>query len=165
MKKYYIGVDNGTTGSIGIIDDRGAEYKYLLPPTIKQLHYTKKIKNITRYDRKELKKIFEVIKDEIIKVVIERPYTGSFVNTVAVAAMAYESIMGILEELELSYEIIDSREWQKAMLPKGIKGTPQLKKASMDVGVRLFPKDKDAIKKHKDADGILIAEYARRAKL
>jgi hypothetical protein len=44
------------------------------------------------------------------------------------------------------------------LLPKGIKGSDELKKASLDVGVRLFPK----LPLKKDADGILIAEYMRR---
>ena len=32
----------------------------------------------------------------------------------------------------------------------------------MNVGLRLFPSQEDLIRKHKDADGMLIAEWARR---
>lgn len=55
----------------------------------------------------------------------------------------------------------DSKHWQRILLPKGAKG-PELKKASMDIGCRLFPEHEKLIRKHKDADGLLIAEWARR---
>ena len=48
---------------------------------------------------------------------------------------------------------------QKDMLPKGCKGE-ELKKASLDIGNRLFPSFKTV--KHPDRDGLLIAEWARR---
>jgi len=47
------------------------------------------------------------------------------------------------------------------LLPQGIKGD-ELKVASKDIGCRLFPEHTELIVKHKDADGILIAEYCRR---
>ena len=47
------------------------------------------------------------------------------------------------------------------MLPKGCKGA-ELKAASKDVGIRLFPQHKEIIVKQKDADSLLIAEWARR---
>ena len=55
-----------------------------------------------------------------------------------------------------------NKEWQKTMLPQGLKGSDQLKKASMDVGKRLFPCLSAIIDKHKDADGLLMAEHFRR---
>ena len=65
----------------------------------------------------------------------------------------------------LSKDFCDSKQWQKMLLPSGIKGSTELKKASMDIGCRLFPQHSDLIKKQKDADGLLIAEWARRSKL
>ncbi|MHC4574386.1 MAG: hypothetical protein ACYS76_09695 [Planctomycetota bacterium] len=50
------------------------------------------------------------------------------------------------------------------MLPKGCK-KEELKKASIDIGCRLFPYHKEQIIKHKDADSLLIAEWARRKNL
>jgi hypothetical protein len=50
------------------------------------------------------------------------------------------------------------------MFPKGLKGI-ELKKASMDIGIRLFPHLEEVIIKQKDADGLLIAEWARRNNL
>jgi len=63
-----------------------------------------------------------------------------------------------LEDAQWPYEYIDSKEWQKVLLPKGIKGSDELKKASLDIGKRMFP----TLKIKKDADGLLIAEYLRR---
>ena len=54
--------------------------------------------------------------------------------------------------------------WQKKLLPQGCKGE-DLKRASEDIGLRLFPSLRPVIKKHKDADALLIAEWARREDL
>ena len=51
------------------------------------------------------------------------------------------------------------------MLPSGIKGSKELKEASLQVGIRMFPFLKETIKKQKDADGILIAKYMQRKQL
>lgn len=48
------------------------------------------------------------------------------------------------------------------LLPKGISGE-ELKKASLDIGGRLFPQFKEY--NHPDRDSLLIAEYARRKNL
>ena len=79
--------------------------------------------------------------------------------------MCFEAQLGIIEDLQLAYQIIDSREWQRVFLPEGIKGAAELKKASLDCGLRLFPKCADMIQKQKDADALFIAEYARRKNL
>jgi hypothetical protein len=65
----------------------------------------------------------------------------------------------------MKYRIIyiDSKEWQKEMLPKGVKGSDELKKLSLDIGNRLFPQFRDF--KHPDRDSLLICEYARRKNL
>ena len=57
-------------------------------------------------------------------------------------------------------EYVDSKKWQKALLPIGIKGSEELKKASLEVGKKLFPTIN--FKGFKDADALLIAEFYRR---
>jgi hypothetical protein len=74
------------------------------------------------------------------------------------AVRCLEATLIAIEEVGFSYQYVDSKEWQKLLLPKGLKGSDELKKASFDVGKRMFPTL--AIKK--DADGLLIAEYLRR---
>lgn len=162
----YIGIDNGVTGSVAMIaDDFSYFYK---TPVQKEQSYTKKKQSITRINYQGLYSLIESWKndDQPIKAILERPMVnpGRFKNT-ASALRALESTLIVLENLSIPYQYIDSKEWQKVMLPKGIKRTPDLKKASVDIGCRLFPQYKELITKHKDADGLLIAEYARRARL
>ncbi len=80
------------------------------------------------------------------------------------ALRSLESTLTVIEYLKLPLSYIDSKEWQKLLLPQGIKGSDELKKASLDIGCRLFPQHSDLIKRHKDADGLLMAEYCRRIK-
>ena len=154
----YIGIDNGITGSIGIID--GEYSQFFHTPTVRELSYTKAKKFIERIDWRELKKI--LTRDDEVKMVgLERPLVDStkFVATQS-AMRSLEATLIILEALKLPYEYLDSKEWQKVMLPDGVKGSDELKKASLDIGKRLFPQHAELYKK--DADGILIAEYIRR---
>lgn len=162
--KNYIGIDNGVTGTIAIINEDGIVAKNT--PTIKQQNYTKKKGNVTRIDVVELTGIFSnniVGNYQNSIVLIERPMVNPtrFQATMS-AIRALEATLGVLETLGLPYMYIDSKEWQKEFLPKGIKGAPELKKASLDIGVRLFPEYKEYIEEHGDADGLLIAEYAKR---
>lgn len=164
--KTYIGIDNGVTGSIGIIsidETVGVISKFHETPTFKAQNYTKKKDNITRIDVRDLKRLIGCFHD-IQRIIIERPMVnpGRFKATLS-AVRALEATMCVIEEIGLSYSFIDSKEWQKTLLPQGLEGTDQLKKASMDVGVRLFPTHAEAIKHHKDADGLLIAEYCRKS--
>ncbi len=68
-----------------------------------------------------------------------------------------KSTLIVLELNSIPYIYLDSKEWQHVLLPKDLK-KDDLKKASLDIGKRLFPK----LTFKGDADGILIAEYLRR---
>ena len=158
--RAYIGIDNGVSGSIGII--RGEETFFLNTPTKSELNYTKKKAIITRIDHNLLASILAAYKDNCF-VILERPMVNPqrFQATTS-ALRALESTLIVIENLNLPIAYIDSKIWQKMLLPSGIKGSDELKKASMDIGCRLFPQHAENIKKHKDADGMLIAEYCRR---
>jgi hypothetical protein len=78
------------------------------------------------------------------------------------AARSLEATLIVLESLHFGYEYVDSGAWQKVLLPAGVKGAPKLKKASKDVGLRMFPMHAEIINEHGDADALLIAEWARR---
>lgn len=164
MKKVYIGIDNGVSGSIAIIGEN-IKTLYLATPTFVQQDYTKKKSNVTRIDTVALADLFEseVLDnydvDDII-VGIERPMVNPtrFVAT-ASALRAWEATLIVLDRLQLPYVIVDSKQWQRKLLPKGVTGSSELKKASLDVGNRLFPQFKEI--KHSDRDGLLIAEYLR----
>ena len=157
--KNYLGIDNGVTGSIGIILDN--EYNYFKTPVKKELSYTKTKQWLNRIDFDALKKDLSIYNIHIA--VIERPMVnpGRFKATMS-AMRALEATQIILEQLKIPYQWIDSKEWQKAMLPAGLE-KEELKEASLQIGKRLFPNIK--WDDFDDADGILIAEYARRKSL
>lgn len=150
----FIGIDNGISGSIGIIFDN--EIIYLHTPIKKELNYTKTKQWLHRVDGKELKKILLSYSD-IINIAIERPMInpGRFKATVS-AIRALEATLIVIEDLQLPYQYIDSREWQKELLPKDLE-KEELKIASLQIGKRMFPKID--FKGFLDADGLLIAAY------
>jgi hypothetical protein len=158
--RAYIGIDNGVSGSIGVI--RGEDTFFIDTPVKKEQNYTKKKAIITRIDHELLTNVFSAYKDNCF-VMFERPMVNPrrFQATTS-ALRSLEATLVVIETLKLPVSYIDSKVWQKLLLPSGIKGSDELKKASMDIGCRLFPQHSDKIKKHKDADGMLIAEYCRR---
>lgn len=168
--RIYIGVDNGTTGSIACIGD--CVTQYVETPILKEQSYTKARKIISRVDHLALKTWLmnlsataRVGASDMVAV-IERPMINPMRFQASIsAARSLEATLCIFEDFSIPHMYADSRDWQKVMLPKGLKGAPELKQASMDIGLRLFPDQEKVIKKHKDADALLIAEWARRAQL
>ena len=157
----FIGFDNGTSSNgVGVVSTNRESWLYKFP-TKKELSYTKEAKNITRVNYSALCDLLNTIKtlDTQMIVGLERPMVNSTRFNASLSAIrCLEATLIALEACGLSYEYIDSKEWQKVLLPKGIKGSDELKKASFDIGKRLFP----ALDIKKDADGLLIAEYLRR---
>ena len=157
----YIGTDNGATGTISFVTGVGKGDIYHTPVK-KELNYTKEAKFIHRIDHTEL---YKLISERIIGfnpiAILERPMVNPrrFSATLS-AVRVFEATLVVLETLGIPYCYIDSKEWQREMLPKGIKGDTELKEASLSVGNRLFP-DCDSFK-HNDRDSLLIAEYYRR---
>ena len=167
MKSLYIGIDNGTTGTIGFIGT-GMERLVMMEkmPIKVEQDYTQKNQKITRVDFPELLNLLERFDRNNCLAIIENPMenSGKFKSTGS-ALRCLEAVMIACEKLCIGMEFKSSRKWQNVMLPKGIKGSTELKKASRDIGIRLFPECKVIIEKHGDADGLLIAEWARRIDL
>lgn len=154
-----IGIDNGVTGAIGIIDTDNGSYGYHQMPVFTQLNYTKAKAYLNRINTAKLKTMLRSLVNinKNIMCVIERPMINPMRWKASVSAIrALEATQIVLEELQIPYQWIDSREWQKALLPSGLKG-PELKSASLDVGKRFFP---NSTFKH-DADALLITKYAQ----
>lgn len=150
----FIGIDNGISGSIGIIGDN--MIIYLHTPIKKELNYTKSKQWLHRIDGVELKKILTSYSD-VINIAIERPMVnpGRFKATIS-AIRALEATLIVIEDLQLPYQYVDSKEWQKKLLPKKLE-KDELKDASLQIGKRMFPKID--FKSFIDADGLLIAKY------
>lgn len=157
----FVGFDNGTSSNgIGVVSSSREAWLYKLPVR-KELSYTKEAKNITRVDHPKLCDVLREIQKSGEKIIVglERPMVNSTRFNASLSAIrCLENTLIALEAVGLPYEYIDSKEWQKVLLPKGLKGSDLLKQASFDVGKRLFPN----LDIKKDADGLLIAEYLRR---
>ena len=168
MGKVYCGIDNGVSGSIGVFCEKAdKEYMLFYPtPTIECQDYTKKLKRLRRIDVHKMTGIFETAKamdpEGSYLAVIERPFVnpGMF-NATLSSVRCLEATLIILESLKIPYMFIDSKQWQKDLLPAGCQ-KEQLKIASRDIGIRTFPEYKEQIEKQKDADSILIALWAHR---
>ena len=159
--KTYIAIDNGATGTYCIMSQEGIKHGPL--PTKKAINYQKKKQEITRIDHEKFNTFLGEISSgsEACLVVIERPFVNPHGFKATTSGLrAFESVLIGVERNGLGHVFVDSREWQKSLLPSGIKGRAELKKASVDVAARLFPQIKT-----KDADSILMAEWARRSNL
>lgn len=170
IKKIFVGIDNGTSGTITIIS--GKTIDHFPTPITTALSYTKTKQKISRINHQELER--RLPKGNVY-CLLERPMINPLRWKASMSAIrALEATLIILERLNIPYEYIDSKEWQKYFLPKspplkkGEKKTKQQKDAekralktdAIDIAKRLFP-----MIKTKDADSILIAEYARRKRL
>lgn len=171
--RLYIGIDNGVSGTVGIVGD-GVPTVFRKVPVRSEQDYTKAKKMLTRIDAPRFR---DLVCDAIANArlldsdvralaVIERPMVNPerFAATGS-ALRAFEAILIVLEEARIARQFVDSRQWQKVMLPLGTKGAPDLKGASADAGSRLFPEFEVLMRKHGDADGLLMAEWARRSAL
>lgn len=157
MRKYYIGIDNGTSGTMAVVGSETPLFCHT--PTIRIQDYTKKKKEISRLDFAKFKETLRLYKDDSF-LVLERPMVNpTRFNASAIALRCHEAMLIAIEELKIPYCFVDSKEWQKDLLPKGA----DTKVASMEIGGRLFPMYRDF--KHPDRDALLIAEWARRKNL
>ena len=179
-EKIYIGIDNGTTGAIGIID--GANVSMVRMPIKAEQSYTKTRQSITRVDYQEFYKIISEYENKTVLAIIERPMVNPLRFKASASALrCLEATLICLEQFKIPIMYCDSKEWQKVLLPhlipikkKGKKlnirekvakkkkeeRKTQLKKDSLDIAQRLFPKiDYTGFK---DGDSLLIAEWARR---
>ena len=163
MSKVYIGIDNGVTGTVGIVGDEMSPV-FVKVPVVKEQNYTKAKQNITRVDSNGLKHLLEQYIGKDVMVLKERPLVNPTRFKATTSALrCFEAELIIVELFGFPHIYIDSKEWQRTLLPKGLKGSDEQKKASLDIGNRLFPQFMQV--RHADRDGLLIAEYARRQKL
>lgn len=157
-KLTLIGIDNGVTGSYGIIHPDGTS-SFIQTPVIRVHSYTKKKQYLRRIDWRA---VVENLPDGALAV-IERPMVNHRAFVASMSALrALEATLICLELKDIPYAYIDSKEWQKEFISSEVIGHKEMKEASKEVGIKLFPCHQAKIDKHGDADGLLIAEYARR---
>lgn len=161
----YVGIDNGVTGSIGATNGNGSRHWFYETPVHLEQDFTKKKQNLNRLDVQEFRRLIEIIASHgTPRFFIERPMINGmrFRASLSAARCLEATLVSLALVGDFRYEYVDSKQWQKVLLPKGTKGAAALKKASVQIGIRLFPAHAVLIKKHKDADGLLIAEAMRR---
>ena len=90
MSKVFIGIDNGVTGSIGIITDESSEF--FMVPTFSQQSYTKAKANITRIDHEALFNKLSQYKDSQILCHVRTP--DGKPNSIQSDCICYKSIGG-----------------------------------------------------------------------
>lgn len=163
MSKVYIGIDNGVSGTIAVVGD-DVETIFMHTPTKVEQNYTKAKQSIRRVDADGFLEVLKKYNPKDVVAIMERPLVNPsrFTSTLS-AIRCFEAELVLLESLQIKHLFIDSKEWQRKLLPKGIKGSEELKKASLDIGNRLFPQFEDV--KHGDRDSLLMAEWARRNNL
>lgn len=173
----YVGIDNGVTGSIGAVNKDGSQTWFYETPVRLEQDFTKKKQNLNRLEVYEFETIIKSIVGHQLedpsrewppqlRIFIERPMINPtrFRATLSAVRCLEATLVALILVGDFRYEYVDSKLWQTLLLPKGTKGTAALKKASVQIGIRLFPAHAVLIKKHKDCDGLLLAEAMRRMK-
>lgn len=154
--KTFIGIDNGVTGGITILYSNGDVCFHDKTPVKRCLNYTKKKAFVNRVDGNELYHLLQSAGENTF-CMIERPMVNPTRFQATLSALrCLEATETILEQLKIPYQFIDSKEWQKVLLPSGLKGQDELKKAAESVAHRLYPRIKIV-----NADCILIALYCK----
>lgn len=155
--KTWIGIDNGTSGTIGIIGDT------IDPIFIHNREYTRKQSNAKSSARElDIIAFSEIVtRFSVTGAVIERPFTGSYRNSEVAGAYFHGSARAILELKLIPFIQVDSRHWQKPLL--GIDKFNEAgltKRLSKSKGILRWPMLREQIDDHGDADGMFLAVHA-----
>lgn len=160
-----VGIDNGTSGSIGIIlEDGTSSFVSMKELSFSEQDYVKAKRNITRVDAIKLYRLLAPLKGKSVLVMCERPLVNPTMFRATISAVrCLECVTVVVQQmLHLPFQYLDSKKWQKELLPMGCTGKKELKKASLDLGIRRYPQHEKVIRKVGDADGLLIAAFCRR---
>ena len=158
--------DNGTTGTIGW--RYGCTINEMIEvPIKKRSSFHKEPRSTTVIDVDALEKALRdmldraKVKPSDVIAYRERPMINPKRWQASMSASrADEAETIILERMGIEYHYVDSKAWQRHILPSsGKKGTTSdiLKAESKDIGCKMFKHLSPIIEKHGDADGILGA--------
>ena len=164
MKRIFAAVDNGCTGTIGAVSESG-DWSFFMPvPTYRTEDYNRtKVKHTTHVDFDVLSSYLKALMAQgELSLVTERPLKNPrLFNATMSGIRAHEILLAVTRSLGVQLAgTMDSRDWQVPMC--GIFEKGESKPASAAAGALLFPEHEAAIRKHGDADGLLMAEFHRR---
>tara|TARA_R110001606_G_scaffold358238_1_gene509822 strand:+ start:312 stop:974 length:663 start_codon:yes stop_codon:yes gene_type:complete len=173
--EWIVGIDNGTSGAMCVLK---AGCAHTFKPNVQHFWRTtsKEVRNYqieekytTRLDVPAMiESLMPFTRLESVVAVLERPLVNPSKHTATLCAVrCFEAQLVVLEHLGIPYRFIDSREWQGALLPRGVKGSANLKEAGRNWCREKYPHfayEHDERKPMKyapdDADAVLIAYYA-----
>jgi hypothetical protein len=156
--EFFLAFDNGTSANgVALLGTSLVEYVPL--PIRYELSYTKEEHHITRLDAPKMEQ--QILKWNLdptkTLVLMERPMINPTRFRASISAVrCLEAELIVIEKFGLNVEYVDSKQWQRILLPN-IEGSSELKKASLELGKKLFPN----LKLKKDADSLLIAYWAK----
>lgn len=197
--KYILGFDNGTTAHFTLVDTCGKLLAYEKIPTYQQASWSKPVKRKYKtkkgYVSKPYQAMFtfvdiDALKDLLSKLIpdmsnticyLERPAVNFFMGWQIQSSLsafgAWQSVLYVLKSLGIAFEMIDSKQWQNALIPEATgknnkeyvkslkKGERNklLKKAADEFAKELYPSV--VLPCEGDGDSICISEYYRRIQL
>jgi len=157
---YYIGIDNGVSGGVAILDQEGRlKDSFLIP--------TKKIGDMKTIDLHSLEDDLIPYKDLGVNINImlevgpKAPIWGCVTNYSN--GYYYGLVQGWIEAKKIPYGIVISKTWQEVIF-KDLRGYKKGKKndtksLSLEICRRRFPTHN--IDNHNISDAVCIAMYAR----
>jgi hypothetical protein len=156
---YIVALDNGTSANGVALFGPDNLVKYEKLPIKNELSYTKTEHHISRLDAPGFKKLLSSwnLPKEQTLVIMERIMINPMRFRASIsAARCLEAELVVIEELGYNIEYCDSKNWQHILLPD-IKGSDELKKASLELGKKMFPQ----FKLKRDADPLLIGYWRK----
>lgn len=167
LSEYVIGIDNGVSGSVCVMEKESGKIVNLFKtPIFKCRNYqSSTIKHINRVDRKKLlegincegtKPYFHSSKSFVA--LLENPYSNHFHQTsggLASAFTALEATRITLEDFGIKYDYLPAKTWQIHFF-KNMVGEKLQTEVQKELSFRY--------KVEGDFDSVFIAEYLRRVK-
>jgi hypothetical protein len=146
MKKIYIGIDPGKSGAIAFLPSEG-------DPWIVRLDYTDHDIKTAFYDALRYGSEMDWKTSAVLEKVHSSPQMG--VKSSFSFGQSFGKLEMLLACLQIPFEYVTPSKWQGDMKCR-TKGDKNVTKAAAQ---RLFPSIKIT---HRNADALLLAEYARR---
>jgi len=153
--RLRLGIDNGKSGALVLIDENEQVVDFLPMPQIKG-------KKGTEYDTARIKAFFNEWATYIERVTLERTFCMPTIprNTAMSLGWCLGYFEGLCSAFDLSYVVVDPKTWQKKMLPTF--GTGESKIASIQRAQQLQPKFDWTLGKKNPHDGLTDAYHLAR---
>lgn len=162
----YIGIDNGISGGIALVDESSGQLMVAVPM------FTKRARKGNEVDVRAIHLWLSVVTGGNLSnavYVLEEPGGSKSAKAATSMAGSFHALRGFFETKMLRWERVTPREWQKVMLP-GCKAG-ETKPRALSRASELWPNEtflaSERCRVPHDGmiDAALIAEYARRKEL